>query len=113
LWRCLIRYIAVGCFTMYKEYLFGWWSMHHIGKQFVVLRKLLFHSQTPKGACASLIKYKARSHTILNLTGKLAWFIHNLKFLLLRFQTSEYFALMTFILLIPGKPRVPELWTRC
>ena len=65
LWSCLIRHIAVGCFTIYKEDFFSWWSMHHIGKQFVVLRKLLFQSQTPKGGYASWIKYKAHLHTSL------------------------------------------------
>lgn len=65
LWSCLIRHIAVECFTMYKEDLFSWWSMHHIGKQFVLLRKLLFQSQAPKGGCASRIKYKAHLNTSL------------------------------------------------
>ena len=50
---------------MYKEDLFGWWSMHHIGKQFVVLIKLLFQTLAPKRGYASWIKYEVHLHTSL------------------------------------------------
>lgn len=48
--------------------------MHQIGKEYVVLQKLLFQTLAPKGGYAPWIKCEAvldRSAVILHLTGKI------------------------------------------